>query len=96
MPSSKKRRGSQSQQAKQTQASQRTAEQRREITLRQYRFRRVSGWSMVGLAIAIGVSHWLAHIGLWQFASSGVMDLTAGYPLAVLLGIGGSIVLSKS
>lgn len=75
---------------------QRDTRERREITLRQYGFRQVAGWSMVGLAIAMGVSHWLAHIGLWRFASPGVMDLTAGYPLAVLLAISGSIVLSKA
>ena len=51
---------------------------------------------MVVLAVVVGVSHWLSHIGVWQFGSPGVMDLAAGYPLAAALGIGGSIVLTKA
>jgi hypothetical protein len=49
----------------------------------------------VGLGIAIGVSHWLSHIGFWGFASQGVMDLVAGYPMAGLLAIAGAIVLGR-
>jgi hypothetical protein len=32
---------------------------------------------------------------VWGFASQGVMDLVAGYPMAGLLGVTGAIVLSK-
>ncbi|MFN8233182.1 MAG: hypothetical protein U0V56_06840 [Actinomycetota bacterium] len=96
MPTSKKRNVSRSRQARETQAAQRKAEERKKLTLGQYRFRRGLGWTLVALAIAVGISHWLAHIGVWRFASPAMMDLTAGYPLAAALAIGGSIVLSKA
>ena len=51
---------------------------------------------MIWSGVAVGVSHWLAHLGLWRFASDGVMDLTAGYPTAALLVVVGAIVLSKA
>jgi hypothetical protein len=44
----------------------------------------------------VGASHWLAHIQVWRFASQGVMDVVAGYPMAVALGVVGAIVLSKA
>ena len=83
-------------QARQTQAAQQQAKERKQITLRAYRVRRAIGWGLVGLGIAVGVSHWLAHIGVWAFASQGVMDLVAGYPMAALLVIVGSIVLGRT
>ena len=58
--------------------------------------RRIGGWSLIGVGVAVGASHWLSHLGLWRFASEGVMDLTAGYPTAALLVVVGSIVLSKA
>lgn len=82
-------------QAKETQRSQRAAE-RRQISLRAYQFRRALGWSLVALGISVGVGHWLTHIQLWEFASQGVMDLVAGYPMAVLLAVAGTVVLSKA
>lgn len=60
-----------------------------------YRVRRTLGWALVGLAIVVGVSHWLTHLGAWDFASQGIEDLVTGYPMAALLGIGGAIVLSR-
>jgi hypothetical protein len=91
-----KRRRKESTTSRTTRAQQREAEGRRQLTLRQYQVRRFGGWTLVGLGVAIGVSHWLAHLGLWGFASPGVMDLTVGYPTAVLLAVAGSIVLSKA
>ena len=82
-------------QARQTQAAQGRAKQRNTLSLRAYQFRRALGWGLVGLGIAIGVSHWLSHIGFWGFASQGVMDLVAGYPMAGLLAIAGAIVLGR-
>jgi hypothetical protein len=82
-------------QARETKAAQQRANQRKQITVRAYRLRRALGWGLVGLGIVVGVSHWLAHIGLWKFASPGVMDLAAGYPMAAALGIAGSIVLGR-
>ena len=40
--------------------------------------------------------HWLSYVGLWRFASDGVMDLTAGYPTAAPLVVAGSTVFSKA
>lgn len=95
MAKSKGRR-KESPQARATRAQQHQAEGRRQLTLRQYQMRRFGGWSLVGVGVAVGVSHWLAHLGLWRFASEGVMDITAGYPTAALLVVIGSIVLSKA
>jgi len=47
------------------------------------------------LAVVVGVSHLLTHLGVWGFAKQGVMDLVAGYPMAMVLGVTGAIVLSK-
>ena len=82
-------------QTRETQAAQERATQRKQISLRAYQFRRALGWGLVGLGITVGVSHWLSHIGLWGFASQGLMDLVAGYPMAGLLGIAGAIVLGR-
>jgi hypothetical protein len=67
----------------------------RQLSPRAYRARRTLGWTLVGLGIVVGVSHWLTHIGVWDFASQGIEDLVAGYPMAALLAIGGAIVLSR-
>jgi len=82
-------------QTRETQTAQQKAKERKQITLKAYQFRRAIGWGLVGLGIVVGVSHWLSHIQLWSFASQGVMDLVAGYPMAALLGIAGSIVLGR-
>lgn len=91
-----KRRRKETPSARATRGQQQRAEERRQLTLRQYQVRRFGGWSLIGVGVAVGVSHWLAHLGLWRFASDGVMDLTAGYPTAVVLVVVGSIVLSKA
>ena len=78
-----------------TQAAQRRAESRK-ITVETYHRRRVLGWSLVALAIAIGVQHLLSHLGFFHVISPGWDDLLVGYPMAALLGIAGSIVLSKA
>lgn len=96
MPRSRQRTKTRSPQARKTQTEQQRAEERKQITLKQYRFRRLLGWSLVGLAVVIGVSHWLAHLGVWGFASPGVMDLVAGYPVAAALGVLGAIILTKA
>ncbi len=96
MPKSRGRRRVVSAKARETQAAQQQAAHRKQLTLAQYHLRRFFGWSLVTLGVGVGVSHWLAHIQLWRFASSGVMDLVAGYPMAVILVISGSIVLTKA
>lgn len=79
--------------ARQTQRDQERAS--RQLSPREQRARRTIGWVLVGLGVVIGVSHWLTHIGAWDFASQGIEDLIAGYPMAALLAIGGAIVLSR-
>ncbi len=91
-----KRRRKESPDARATRAQQQQAEGRRQLTVRQYQMRRLGGWSLIWVGVAVGVSHWLTHLGLWRFASDGVMDLTAGYPTAALLVVVGSIALSKA
>lgn len=94
--SGSKRRRKPSPQARATRAQQHEASARPKLTLRQYRRRRFAGWSLVWVGVAVGVSHWLAHLGLWSFASEGVMDVTAGYPLGAVLVVAGSIALSRA
>jgi hypothetical protein len=78
-----------------TQASQRRAE-RGKITPTAYRRRRIVGWSLVGLGVAIGVQHLFSHMGFFQVISAGMDDLVVGYPIAAALGIADSVVLSKA
>jgi hypothetical protein len=54
------------------------------------------GWTLVGFGVAIGVQHLLSHLGFFHVISPGWDDLLVGYPMAALLGITGSIVLSKA
>lgn len=93
MPSSKKRRKARERQARETQTAQRRAEKKR-LTPGQYTMRRALGWGLVALAIIVGVSHWLAHLGV-LYEDRGLWDVTIGYPMAGVLGVAGAIVLSK-
>ena len=81
--------------ARETQAAQKRAEVR-QISPEAYRRRRAFGWSLVVLGAVVGVQHLLSHMGFFTIISRGWDDLVAGYPLAVLLAIGGAIVLSKA
>lgn len=83
-------------QARVTQSAQHRAEERRKISYRRYRLRRIIGWSLVVLGVAVGASHWLTHLQVWDFASQGIEDLFAGYPMGAALGVGGAILLSKA
>lgn len=80
--------------ARTTQRSQERAASR-QLSPRADRARRTIGGVLVGLGVVVGVSHWLTHLGAWDFASQGIEDLVAGYPMALLLGIGGAVVLSR-
>ena len=93
MPRPHKRAKVREQRARATQAAQRDAEARK-LTPEQYVRIRAFGWMLVGVAVAVGVTHWLAHLGVLYRATS-LSDLLVGYPTAALLGIGGAIVLSK-
>lgn len=82
--------------AGETQAAQRRAAERRQTSLRAYRTKRALGWSLVTIGVLVGVSHWLEHLQVFTIAPKGVEDLLLGYPMAQLLGIAGSIVLSRA
>ncbi len=92
MPRSSKRPTARRAQARETQVAQEKAEKK--MTPEQYTRRRIFGWALVALAVLVGVTHWLAHLGA-LYEDSGLYDLTIGYPTAGLLGIAGAIVLSK-
>jgi hypothetical protein len=79
---------------RQTQRAQERAASR-QVSPRAARARRTIGWVLVGPGVLVGASHWLTHLGAWDFASQGIEDLVAGYPMAVLLGISGAVVLSR-
>jgi hypothetical protein len=80
---------------RETRAAQRRAEEHK-LTLPAYRGRRLLGWSLVALGVIVGVQHFISHLGVFSLISPGVDDIVAGYPLAALLGIAGTIVLSKT
>ncbi len=96
MPKSRDRGKSRRAQARVTQAAQHRAEERRKISYQRYRLRRIVGWSLVVLGVGVGISHWLTHLQVWDFASQGIEDLLAGYPMGAALAVGGAIVLSKA
>ena len=79
---------------RQTQRAQERAASR-QVSPKAARARRTIGWVLAGLGVVVGVSHWLTHLGVWDFASQGIEDLVAGYPMAALLAIGGAVVLSR-
>lgn len=93
MPRPKKRRKSRERRARETQATQQSAEKKK-ITPAQYMRRRAVGWGLVALAIVVGLSHWLAHVGV-LYEDKGLWDLTIGFPMAGALGVAGAIVLGR-
>jgi len=62
--------------------------------LRVWTPRRVAGWILVVLAVVMGITHWLAHLG-WRPIplAMGWQDLLLGYPAAGLLAIAGGVVI---
>ena len=93
MPKSKQRKKTALKKAEQTQVQQAKAETKK-LTPGQYMRRRIFGWSLVALAVVVGVTHWLAHLDV-LYKATGLSDLAIGYPMAALLGIAGAIVLSR-
>ena len=94
MPKSKQRNKVAQERARQAQVAKAEADKKK-LTPQQYARRRAIGWSMVGVAVVVGIQHWLQHLGVHEVLSPGLADLLIGYPTAGLLGIGGAIVLSK-
>ena len=93
MPRPHKRAKVRAQEARATQTAQKNSEAKK-LTFEQYARRRAAGWALVAIAVAVGASHWLAHIGLLYRATS-LTDLAIGYPTAAVFGIGGAVVLSR-
>ncbi len=82
-------------QARETQAAQTKAASVKKLTPGQYRRRRTLGWTLVVLAAIVFVTHLMEHLGFFAFASPGVEDLVAGYPLAAVLAVAAAIILGK-
>lgn len=59
------------------------------------RWRRLLGVTVLILGAAIGVSHWLAHVGIFGQQPPSWMDLAIGYPTAALLLAAGGIILGQ-
>ncbi len=68
----------------QTTQEQRRARRRRRLLLR-------GGQVALLAGAAVGVSHWLAHVGAFGSQPPGWMDLAIGYPTAAVLLIGGAV-----
>lgn len=94
-PTARRRNKTAEARARATQAAQREAEdEKRKMSPAAYRRRRFIGWSLVALGVAVGVEHFLEHIGLLNlFPVLGEVGL--GWPMAGLLGVAGAIILSK-
>lgn len=79
-----------------TQAEQDRARIQRDIDrqLNTWTWRRITSWSLFGLALLVLVQHLLAHVG-WRPLplSMGWQDLLVGYPTAGLLAITGAFML---
>lgn len=58
---------------------------------------RIAGWSLAGVAVLVGVVHWLAHVG-WRPLplSMGAQDLFLGYPAAGMLGVAAAVLLGQN
>lgn len=93
MPKSKRRSKASKPRAIETQVAQQKAEVKK-LTPEQYMRRRVVGWGLVVLGVLVGVTHWVAHLGV-LYDTKGIWDLAAGYPMAGALGVAGAVVLSK-
>jgi hypothetical protein len=98
MPTSKRRRATGQRRSATARREQQHVEKKRaekKLSPRRYALRRALGWSLVGLAVVMGVVHLMTHLDVWDFAQQGVEDLLFGYPMAAALGIAGAVVLSR-
>jgi hypothetical protein len=79
--------------ARVTQRAQAEAHVSASTSYRARRNRRVLAVSMMVIGAFVGVSHWIGHLGVFHVASPGVEDLLIGYPTALLLVVGGAMLL---
>ena len=94
-PAPKRRDKTRDARARQTQAAQEKAANVKKLSTGAFMRRRILGWSLAALAVLVLASHLMEHVGFFSFASTGVEDLVAGYPMAFLLGIAAAVVLTK-
>lgn len=77
----------------------RAARERQRQVNRQLRVwtpRRVLGWVVAVVAIAVALVHWVAHIGYRPIPlTMGAQDLFVGYPAAALLGVVAVVILGQ-
>lgn len=73
----------------------RAAASDRQSTHQRKQWTRILGVAIVILGGAIGVSHWLAHLGILGTQPPGWMDLAIGYPTAALLLAAGGIIIGR-
>lgn len=93
MPQSRQRKKTAARKAQQARAQIEQVEEKK-MTPQQYMRIRAFGWTLVALGVIVGVSHWLAHLGV-LYEATGLADLLVGYPMAGLLGVAGAVVLSR-
>lgn len=78
----------------------RAARERQRQVNRQLRLwtpRRVVGWTVAAVAIAVAVVHWTAHIGYRPIPlSMGAQDILIGYPAAALIGLAAVVILGQT
>lgn len=75
-------------------AEERATEMR--LAFARHRRTKVLGWSLLGLAVMVAVSHALDHGGAFHiFSNQGLEDLTVGYPMAGLLALGAVVLLGQ-
>lgn len=95
----RRRRTREEERARMGAAEQAAAEQRAEelrLAFARYRRTKVLGWSLLGLAVMVALSHALDHGGAFHlFSDQGVEDLTIGYPTAGLLALGTVVLLGQ-
>lgn len=72
--------------AQQTQRAQDQAAERTR-RYRSWRRRRITAWTLFGLAVVMAGTHVLEHLGVFQVMSPGKEDLLIGWPMAAVIGI---------
>lgn len=56
--------------------------------------RRVAAWGLMGLGVGVAAQHVVAHGGFRSLPlSMGWQDILAGYPMAIVLGVVGAMLL---
>lgn len=57
---------------------------------------RITGFSLVGIGLAMAASHIIAHLGHLRFLpTSGTQDLLIGFPMAALLVLAGVVLAGR-